>query len=782
MKKLMRILALALCLMMMVPAALAAEGDAVVARSGEGTDGFQDYIRYMTALDDTVYLLGGNGVYTYRVGESDVTKACAFENGLTLPEELLSEDEGVTTNIDSLYGMFGRDGSLYLLATIMESWSEGNGEETLYYNRVRDEAVLFELVLGEDGTASLTEADRYDWIDLIQEEDNYSYARGSNGSTYLDGKLYFRSQDESWNDVVYCLDLDSGDLSTIDELASAQSLCAYADGKLLAVLYNWEKPTEAIIASYDPEAGSIETLLELTVPEYTYPQGLVADTESGEVFYVRQGAIWSLDLESGESEEVCDMPVETDYGATPVLLQNKYYVTYSYQGVAVRNIHPSDGEKAAYTLRVADNSYSNVLTNAYYDFTNTHGDAMVVLSHDYMNDSQMIEDMMNRSDAWDIYVRSSSDESYDAVFKRGYMAELSGSESLNQLVDSFYPTIQEQLKRDGHLVALPVEVYEGSCVGVNLKALEKLGLTVEEIPTNWEDLLRFLAEDLPDLLPDDGTVSLYESGTDARSARDQLMNMILTDYNKYLQYSGIEQGYNTEIMNRLLNLLDEIDFTRLGQPEEIDWDNYEWTWDEAGYLLTYGSYLPSSYSGEETRTLPLSLTADTPFVLSLDCNVIFVNPFSKNVDKAIEFVEAVADRLSNSVIYALDPSKTEPIRSSYYEEAKQESQKYYEDLKKQYDEAEEADKQMLEEQLAEYEKYLENFDNYYWEVNPDSIAWYHEHDDMVRISGFNMMYGQGDASEEIWNLRSQYAEKQITAAEFLEGIDKKLQMMILENQ
>ena len=85
MKKLMRILAVALCLMMMVPAALAAEGDAVVARSGEGTDGFQDYIRYMTALDDTVYLLGGNGVYTYRVGESDVTKACAFENGLTLP-------------------------------------------------------------------------------------------------------------------------------------------------------------------------------------------------------------------------------------------------------------------------------------------------------------------------------------------------------------------------------------------------------------------------------------------------------------------------------------------------------------------------------------------------------------------------------------------------------------------------------------------------------------------------------------------------------------------------
>ena len=46
MKALKKILALMLCLMMLVPAAMAAEGDAIVARRDENNpdSGFQDYI------------------------------------------------------------------------------------------------------------------------------------------------------------------------------------------------------------------------------------------------------------------------------------------------------------------------------------------------------------------------------------------------------------------------------------------------------------------------------------------------------------------------------------------------------------------------------------------------------------------------------------------------------------------------------------------------------------------------------------------------------------------
>ena len=90
---------------------------------------------------------------------------------------------------------------------------------------------------------------------------------------------------------------------------------------------------------------------------------------------------------------------------------------------------------------------------------------------------------------------------------------------------------------------------------------------------------------------------------------------------------------------------------------------------------------------------------------------------------------------------------------------------------------------MLQEQLDQQQQYYDNIDNYYWEITPAGVEWYHNHDDLIRMSGYNMMYGASDdTSEEIWNLRSQYVERQITAVDFLKGIDKKLQMMILENQ
>lgn len=786
MKMLQRMLALALCLLLIVPAAaLAAEGDAIVARRDEDNyeNGFQDYISATAVMDDTLYLISQNAVYTYKVGDADVTKLAGSERGMQVPDDLCSTDEGVSTSFDTNYGVFARDGKLYMLASLYDNWVEGSGDDATYYNQVRDEAVLFELAI--DGESlSLQQVETYDWTDMIMEDGDYSYSRSSNGSLYMDGKLYIRAQDDSWNDAVYCLDLDSGDIEQIDDLASAQSLSAYTDGKLLAVLFTYDKPTEAKIVTYDPASGSLDELQNLTVPEYTYPTGLLADPTDGTIFMVKQGAIWQMNPSTGETSEICDMPLESSYNSIPVMLEGKYYVTFSYQGVAVRNVRPTEDEKAAYTLRISDQSYTNAVTNAYYDFSNTHGEAMVVLSHDNLTDSQILEDMMNRSASWDVFVLDTARQAYDAVYNRGYMAELSGSEKLNSLVSSFYPTVQEQLKHNGALVALPVSSYSSSSLALNVKALEKLGLTEADIPTNWDDLLTFIIDELPSKLPDDGTVSLFDSSTDVLSARYQMISAIMNDYQNYLEYSGMEQGYNTDILRGLLDKLNDVDFAALGQPEEIDWDNYEWTWDETGSLFTYGqSCTPDSFSNSDTYVpMALSLTADTPYILSLNCSVAFVNPFSEHVDEAIEFLETLADDLDNPLLYSLDPSKTEPIRSSYYEEAKKDAEEYLESLKQQIADADEADKQMLQEQLDEQQKYLDNLEDYYWEISAKGVEWYHAHDDLIRMAAYNMMYSGEDSTQEIWNLRSQYAQKQISASEFLQGVDKKLQMMILENQ
>jgi ABC-type Fe3+ transport system substrate-binding protein len=70
--------------------------------------------------------------------------------------------------------------------------------------------------------------------------------------------------------------------------------------------------------------------------------------------------------------------------------------------------------------------------------------------------------------------------------------ELDGSEKAVALAERMYPSLRECLSRDGHLVALPVTMNAWT-IGINEKALEALGLKLEDVPENWSDFLDFVS-------------------------------------------------------------------------------------------------------------------------------------------------------------------------------------------------------------------------------------------------------------------------------------------------
>lgn len=773
MKNVKRFLALILCLVLVLPAcALAAEGDAVIARNNHDGEGFNDYIEGMTSIDDTLYLAGYDGLYTYQIGDADV-QSYPFNR-----EALITVDENEEESWDASmgYGIFAKDGELYSIWIVYHNYVE-NDEWFYKFSH----AVLLRMTIEEDGTAKLEPVQEYDWDGMLEYDGDYVYPRQNNGTLYLDGYLYIRSYDDNWNDAVYRLDVESGDIEQIEEMTNVYSMTSYKDGKVLVQIYTYEKPTQTEFAAYDPQSGTLETVAALEIPEYQPYSNVVYAEESNMIYYVTAGAVWQMNLSDGTKAEVSDMATSSySSGVAPILLGDKYYVNTTYEGTVIRNIRPTEAEKSEYTLRVYDSSYSSAVNDAYYQFTNQHGEAMVILSRDWMNEDKILEDMMNRSSDWDVYVLNTNNSAYDAIYNRGYMAELSGSEKLTALSDSMYPTLQENIKYKGELVGIPIDVYSYT-MGVNNVCLKKLGMTVDDIPKDWESFLRFLKDELPARLPDDGTVSLFYSDVDVRSARYYLYSAIMDDYQKYLSYVGFEKGFNTELLNTLLDLVNQIDFTTLGQPEEIDWENYEWTWDEAGYLLENGvGATPGDFYGSERVPLGLTMDKDLPFIVSLNGSVIYVNPFTKHLDEAIEFVESVADKLNNNTLYAAVPTMTQPIRASYYEENKQSMQDYIEDLEKQLAEADEADKQMLEDELNSMKDSLESFEDYSWEISQNGIDWYQQHNEIVILQPYSMIYS-GEDSGEIYNLESQFIEGLITVQEFLKGLDRKVQMMILEN-
>ena len=95
MKRIALILAAAIALAAMLPgAALAAAGDANIARYDDVRERYRDYVRGGCALGDVLYLVGTEHLFTWRAGEADVT---ALE--FSLPEA----DEGERRDLECVF-------------------------------------------------------------------------------------------------------------------------------------------------------------------------------------------------------------------------------------------------------------------------------------------------------------------------------------------------------------------------------------------------------------------------------------------------------------------------------------------------------------------------------------------------------------------------------------------------------------------------------------------------------------------------------------------------------
>ena len=131
----------------------------------------------------------------------------------------------------------------------------------------------------------------------------------------------------------------------------------------------------------------------------------------------------------------------------------------------------------------------NAVKSAYFDFSNQHGEVEVLMTQ---NVEDILQAMLNRSDEVDIYSLYVGSSQYDAVFNRGYMADLSQSQALTDLAKSFYPFVQDALFKDGQLVAIPTDM-SAYCRFYNTQAMEKLGVDLGGYAENLAGIFRVFA-------------------------------------------------------------------------------------------------------------------------------------------------------------------------------------------------------------------------------------------------------------------------------------------------
>jgi len=770
------LLALAL-LLGAAQSALASVGDTTI-YYGMPEDGMSYYSvdTCMLAGNQVLYVIGSKlcvyDIASRQTTEYDASELVNMNPDMPETETGDGDEDEFETYIDSYretVAWFAYQDELYAVVNVSTF-----GEDS----RSMEGGFVYRLELA-DGSARLVESDlpRLDWSGMIESYGDYMYSRYAQNAFASGSRLYAQTYDDDGNNVIEVFDLTTGraDEHYVQDL---YQMAPAGDGKILTFQYNWSEET-GHIGLYDPASESLEIKADYEIDTITYnlPRNLYYLAEKDTLYYVLSGEIWAAQgFDFAGAVAVNDCPVDSSNGVAQ-MTEDGFLLLYDWQTIVLRNTDPA--KRSEITLYVKDYNYASAIDRAYYDYTNLHGDISVVVSRGGRV-TDILQAMMNRDSGVDVYAMDMSLSAYNAVFERGFMAELDSSAKLTEKIDSMYPVISETLKKDGHLYAVPVSAY-GYAMGVNPEALDKLGWTMDDMPKTWDAFFDFLAE-LPARL-EGSEVRAFESWYDQRDLRMQLFSSVLQSYQNYINAGEAEYAFNTPLLKGLMKRVDEMDMASLDVNEsnynEED-DTWYDNWDGRTALFTssVSTVMQGYYGGEPLLFSFGEEPPRVPFYL----RVLFVNPFSRHVPESIEFLETVLDCLEQPEQYTFYPDCDEPVRYPDFEEYKKNLAEWLETAKKEMEAADEDEKEMYEEQVGYLEEELANIDDTYWMFSPKSIAAYKARAQYLAPVTYDFTNEiSGSEDDNFYDLIQRYYEGMIDVEELLSTIDKKVQMMRLED-
>ena len=754
MKKCLIILLCAILALSACASALADTANAILGYDDAHPNG----IAFRTCYTDgeTLYMIAYDGLYTCKVGDDALTRY-----------EFPTEDED-------------HPADEYSVSCLVFAGSEGLCGVKLFTSTEDDydfeEAVFGDVTL-EDGQVLFEDRKTINWDDMTNFYDGFASAATVWDIVCMDDVAYMVFYGSSSARQLAALDLDRGRLELIEDIPTANMITAYKDGKLLVEsIEAGSGDSQVTFMTYDPEEEEVETVGSGTVEGDKGIQAIAYDAETDVLYGVYNGQICPVNIETCElGEPVNNLPIAiSEFGSSGVILPGSIYA-YAENGLALRDL--SVEHQPTSTLTIQDSVWASSTRKAYMDFMRTHEDVGAAMLEELWQTGSLVDDMMKQNDAIDIYVMSCGSSTFDAVHSRGYMLELDDCPNVQALAEEMYPVFREAMSYNGSMVAIPVRT-SGGDIGVNLKALEKLGYTEDDIPTSWEGLLNFMDE-LAENWDEDAGVNLAAEFASDTDAKDLIMLSMLIAYQHYVMHSEEPMLYNSDTLRGLIEHLNNIDFEALGckHPE----DENEFLWPDENNISLFSFFGRNACLGswyQDMQPVVLSIEEGGEALMFIDCAAAFVNPFTKNPQAALDFMDQLAQDLEPDVRYNLVPTLSEPVRDAGVEQRIAEAEDKIAKLEAKLENAEDEEVQKIEDDIDTAKQELEDLEKRVWSISEDQIAWYRAHEDQIRMGGVDWLLSSDGG--EAYELVYQYLQGQIDAEEMLSGIDQKIQMRMKE--
>lgn len=714
------------------------------------------YLECITTWQGSAYAYGNSQLYTY-----DAARDAWQAQGTSL-FDLLNEQGA--DDISGALSIAGGEDALYLL---------------LY--RYDNQYGMVPVLVKMDANQQITLMDE---IDLGLGD--YSYPQVQR-MVVMGSDIYLLY----WNDVSSAYGINTllrigtadGKITKLGEYP-IWDMVAYRDGKLLVRYYDQYATSEdgmdqPAIMTFDPVSQAMD--LVLTMPSYNCG-GVAWDAETDTIYYADSSCVYRLVSGATVAEKCGYLLPSYGHGDTSAEIVDGYYFVEDYS--ASTNIYVTTTDPALLperTLKLAV-SYADETIRA---FSNDRKDVAVELTDMGWDVETITQGMITGSNSADVLMLYMQSGAFGILRDKGYCVDLSSSEVLMEAVSAMYPQMVKDLLKDGKLYAVPASMGVYVDYAYYPSVLEAVGLSEEDLPTTWKEMLDFIERWEKEIAPD------WEDDYDLFDQTGSLYNSLFSNIfgAQVLEGEDNEDGllhFNTTAFVDTLKRLEEIRPLLEQMSEGDDTIGGVYYYDDMGMpsslLTTYYSALPyNSHNGDNYSAKPLLLkvSEDSDYTIGGQMSVYFVNPNSANKELATEFLEYVVQHMESRTKILLNPDANEPVETSYYASSMKYAQENLESIQRDYEEAAEEDKADLKESLDSMQRWIDYIEEDRWDVSVQDIANYREVAPYVIIS--TNAWASGDMTNAS-NAMQRYMDGNMDAEQFAKEFDRIVTMMQMENQ
>lgn len=758
MKKCICLLALLCALLLAVPA-VAAPGDARVFKSLDEDD--YSSLSTMAATSDSLYAVVANsqtapncnGLFRYDIATQETVM---LDGNLTPYYSYLDNaDDRPQEKIISL-----------LVAEKDELFAVNFALNTVSKLTMENEQLVF------------TPAGTIDSSVLMVQDGEYSYQKEIYSTVKKGDLLYIASysyDEASGGSKVYVFDLKAGSYTQLKTELSAYNFALYHDNLALVMHYDpnnsWDmEKGERIL----PEIHSLDLTTGASTKIATLKNdanGLCYDEAADKIYYIAGTEICCVSPD-GTGTTVAYMPTEqyTFYGTKAL---NGFVVTANYEEATIYNVDPAYLPSTVLTI------YNGYSSEADVAFSQTNPEIALSYYDSYFDSDELLTQALSASSEIDIVSHyGGSSLSIDDLIRKGFCADLSGYPELMSAVEKLYPYLKDYVMRDGKLYAVPTDA-SVSAYWYNNTALEAVGLTKEDLPTTYMELIDFisrwndeLALDFPEYSP------IYGFGY---MKQNVLLN-IINEYIQYYQAMGEDLSFDTPLFNSLIAAIenmhtDNFDLIANEKESEDGWDMSESVLENYGQIVEF-----SLAKDEEQRVWPLALDEGLKPIYQAYVSSLYISPNSDSIDAAAKYLLNRLQKLEDYNLGTMDASIDQSIEMRGFDQSIERMQEEYERYVELAKTGEEDMRREYEDIAAMYKEHLDNQENYRYSVNINAVELFrNEYLDGVVVTQKNMFSDEG-INKDITAIVGRFLAKEIPAEQFVKELEKKNRMLILESK